>query len=70
MKESTHTLIQQNNIDPDEIITLALDCQMNCTVPIDNNGNPLMNCINWLDTRAAPLTRKFSKGIIKISGLG
>ncbi len=70
VKESTHTLIQQNNIDPDEIITLALDCQMNCTVPIDNNGNPLMNCINWLDTRAAPLTRKFSKGIIKISGYG
>ena len=70
VKKATNTLIQQNNIDPDEILTLAFDCQMNCTIPIDNIGNPLMNSINWLDTRAAPLTRKFSKGIIKISGYG
>ena len=70
VKESTNTLIQQNNIDPNEIISLVLDCQMNCTIPIDNNGNPLMNSINWLDMRAAPITRKFSKGIIKISGYG
>ncbi|MFW9988130.1 MAG: FGGY-family carbohydrate kinase [Candidatus Odinarchaeota archaeon] len=70
VKESTRTLLQENNIDPEEIITLALDCQMNCTIPIDVDGSPLMNCINWLDMRAAPITRKFSKGIIKISGYG
>ncbi|MFX0104462.1 MAG: FGGY-family carbohydrate kinase [Candidatus Hodarchaeota archaeon] len=70
VKKATHTLIQHKNIVPDEILTLAFDCQMNCTIPIDKAGNPLMNCISWLDTRAAPLTHKFSKGIIKISGYG
>lgn len=70
VKESSRTLLHETNIDPEEIITLALDCQMNCTIPIDVDGRPLMNCINWLDMRAAPITRKFSKGIIKISGYG
>ena len=70
VKKATNVLVHQMNINPDEIRALTFDSQMNCTVPIDSKGNPLMNCINWLDTRAAPLTRKFSKGIIKISGYG
>jgi xylulokinase len=68
--ESTNKLIQQSNISPDEIKALAFDCQMNCTIPIDKRGNPLMTCINWLDTRAAIMTHKFSRGLIKISGYG
>jgi len=70
VKNGTNTLIQNANINSDEIIALTFDCQMNCTIPIDNNGNPLMNAISWLDTRAALITRKFSKGMIKISGYG
>ncbi len=70
VKKATNTLIHQSNINPDEILTIVFDCQMNCTIPIDNEGNALTNSISWLDTRAAPLTRKFSKGLIKISGYG
>lgn len=68
VKKATNILTQ--NIDLNEILTITFDCQMNCTIPIDNEGNALMNCISWLDTRAAPLTQKFSKGLIKISGYG
>ncbi|MFX1467868.1 MAG: FGGY-family carbohydrate kinase [Promethearchaeota archaeon] len=68
--KSTTTLIQQSDVRSDEIIALTFTCQMNCTIPIDNVGNPLMRSINWLDTRAASITHKFSKGIIKISGYG
>ncbi len=70
VKKATNILIKENTIDNNEIIALVFDCQMNCTIPIDKNGNPLMNSISWLDTRAAPLTRKYSKGVIKISGYG
>jgi len=70
VKKASNILIQQSKIEPNEIHALSIDCQMNCTVPIDKEGLPLMNCISWLDTRAAPLTQKFSKGIIKISGYG
>jgi xylulokinase len=68
--EATNTLVQQSNIDPNKIIALSFDCQMNCTIPIDKEGNALINCISWLDTRAAPITKKFSKGLIKIAGYG
>jgi xylulokinase len=70
VKKATIALLQQNNIPPDDILALILDCQMNCTIPIDNKGDPLMNSISWLDTRAASITQKFSKGLLKISGYG
>ena len=70
VKEATTTLVHRLNINPDDILALTFDCQMNCTIPVDNKGNSLMNSINWLDTRAASITRKFSKGLIKISGYG
>lgn len=68
--KTTQTIIQGNNIDPSEVAALSFDCQGNCTVPIDREGNPLMRAINWLDTRASIITHKFTKGIIKISGYG
>jgi len=70
VKKATSIVIQQSKIDSNEILALAFDCQMNCTVPIDNDGSALMNCISWLDTRASLLTHRFSKGLIKISGYG
>jgi xylulokinase len=70
VKKGTNILITNNNIDIKEIAALVFDCQMNCTIPIDKKGNPQLKCISWLDTRAAPLTHQFSKGIIKISGYG
>ena len=70
VKKATNTIIQQSNITPDEILALVFDCQMNCTIPIDNEGNALMKSISWLDTRAAQITKNFSKGLIKISGYG
>ncbi len=70
VKKATNILIQQSKIDSNEIVALSVDCQMNCTLPIDYEGSSIMNCISWLDTRAAPITQRFSKGIIKISGYG
>lgn len=68
--KATNKIIQGNNIKPEDVMALVFDCQMNCTVPIDQEGNPLMRCINWLDTRAASIAKKFRKGLIKISGFG
>ena len=70
VKKGTNAIINESNVDKNEIIALAFDCQMNCTIPIDKNGRHLMNSISWLDTRAAPLTHNYSKGVIKISGYG
>ena len=68
--KATPTLINESKVNQNDILALIFDCQMNCTVPIDMEGIPLMKCINWLDTRAAAITHKFTKGIIKISDHG
>jgi len=38
------------------------------TIPIDSEGEPLMPCMTWLDTRAKEQAEKMSSGIIKIAG--
>jgi xylulokinase len=68
--KATHTLINESKVNQNDIFALIFDCQMNCTVPITIEGIPLMHCINWLDTRAAAITHKFTKGIIKIANFG
>jgi xylulokinase len=70
VKSSTGEILQKTNVNKEDIIALTFDCQMNCTIPIDQEGIPLMRCISWLDTRASSITRKFTRGLIKIAGFG
>jgi len=70
VKKSTNEIIKNANINKQDIIAMVFDCQMNCTIPINQEGNALMRCISWLDTRASIVTRKFTKGLIKIAGFG
>ena len=60
--KATHTLIHENNINPDDIIGLIFDSQGNCTIPIDQQGSPLMRAISWLDTRASSIIHRYSEG--------
>jgi len=38
------------------------------TVPVDKDGNPLNNCILWMDMRGAPHLKKQLGGLINIDG--
>jgi len=67
---STVEILQKTNVNKEDIVALTFDCQMNCTIPIDHEGDPLMKCISWLDTRASSVTKKFTRGLIKIAGFG
>jgi len=40
------------------------------TVPVDKDGNALMNCILWMDMRGAPYLRKQFAGHINLAGAG
>jgi xylulokinase len=40
------------------------------TVPVDNNGNALMNCILWMDMRGAPYLKEQFRGLINVTGAG
>ncbi len=39
------------------------------TVPVDQDGNALMNCILWMDMRGAPYLRKQFGGLINLDGI-
>jgi len=68
MKKSITRLLDKNFVPVDDIIAFCNTSQWGGTVPVDKDGNHLMNSIIWLDSRGAPFVKKFNKGLLKISG--
>ncbi|MHA1148350.1 MAG: xylulokinase [Promethearchaeota archaeon] len=62
-------IMESSQINPNDIAGIAFTCQMNCTIPIDQSGEPLMNCISWLDTRASELIITRMGGFPKYKGM-
>ncbi|MBU7039054.1 MAG: carbohydrate kinase, partial [Theionarchaea archaeon] len=66
---TTRTLLEENQTSPEDIAAIVFSAQMAGVVPVDAQGNPLMNCMTWLDSRAAGQAKKIiGKGILKVSG--
>ena len=66
--EGSKELVEKRKIDPNDIVAVCNTSQWSGTVPIDESGKELMNCIIWMDTRGAEQMRKLHKGLIKVSG--
>lgn len=47
---------------------LCCSTQGEGTVPVDRDGNALMNCILWMDMRGAPLLNRRLRGLINVAG--
>lgn len=45
-------------VRPEDIVAIACDSQWSLAVPVDENGQHLMNAIHWLDTRGGPTIEK------------
>ena len=65
-KDGLSEVMALSRVKPSEIKSLGISAQGETLVAIDNDGNPLMNAIVWLDNRAqdeaAELSRHFSFG--------
>lgn len=67
--QTTCTLLEDTGIRSEDVKGIVFSAQMAGVVPLDEQGNALMNCLTWLDTRAAPQARRIiGKGLVKISG--
>lgn len=67
--QTTHSIMEHTDIKGTDISGMVFSAQMAGVLPVDENGNALMNCLTWLDTRAAPQAKKIiGKGLVKISG--
>ncbi|HFE39019.1 MAG TPA: xylulose kinase [Gammaproteobacteria bacterium] len=67
---ATQQVLANAEVNVAFIGAIGLCAQMCGTVAVDSQGNALRNALIWLDTRSAPIARRITAGLIKISGYG
>lgn len=63
-------VLKDANIPPESIIAVTCTSQWSVTVPVDENGEPLMNAIHWMDSRGAPYNQAITRGFPSLQGYG
>jgi xylulokinase len=61
-------LLHKGTVNSDDIVAIAASTQWAGTVPVDREGNPLMNAVIWMDMRGAKYVAEIAGGPIKIEG--
>ncbi|MFX1488781.1 MAG: FGGY-family carbohydrate kinase [Promethearchaeota archaeon] len=68
IKITAKKVIDSGRVPVEDIIGICNTSQWSGTVPLDKDGNNLMNAIIWMDTRGAKYLEQFNKGLLKASG--
>ncbi len=67
--KTSKKVIDSGQVSVKDIVGVSNTSQWSGTIPLDKNGNHLMNAIIWMDTRGAPYIKDVYKGLIKFSGM-
>jgi xylulokinase len=67
---ATKRLLQHHSAYAAAVRAVCCSTQGEGTVAVDQDGVALMNCILWMDMRAAPHLREQFKGLINLTGAG
>ncbi|TKJ27925.1 MAG: xylulose kinase [Promethearchaeota archaeon Loki_b31] len=67
--KTSKKVIDGGFVSVEDIVGVCNTSQWSGTIPLDKNGNHLMNAIIWMDTRGAPYIKNIYKGLIKFSGI-
>jgi len=70
IKRGVHRLSAQASIQKDNIVSICCTSQWSGTVPVDKQGNHLMNAIIWMDSRGAPFVKELTNGWPELKGYG
>jgi len=66
--KTTQSITEKSGIKNEDIVGVVFSAQMAGLIPM-REGTPLLNCLTWLDTRAADQAKKIiGKGLLKVSG--
>lgn len=68
IEEAFQILITKTNIDSRNITAINTTTQWSGVIPINKEGIPLHNCINWMDSRGAENIKKLIGGFPEIDG--
>jgi len=66
----TQRLLKNQPDAAKKVCAICCSTQGEGTIPVDQNGEELSNCILWMDMRGAPYLRTRLKGLININGAG
>lgn len=61
-------VLRESGISPEDIVAVAVTSMWSVTTPIDEQGQPLMNALSWMDGRGAPYNRRIMGGFPNIQG--
>jgi len=61
-------LADRGTVERDRIVAVAVTGQWGSTVPVDRDGEPVDDCIMWLDQRAGSLARAQLGGRLAVDG--
>jgi xylulokinase len=61
-------LLARGHVARDAVIAICCSTQGEGTVPVDRDGNALMNAILWMDMRGAPFINRRLRGAINVGG--
>lgn len=67
---TTRKAVRESNVPSETIVAVACDSQWSVIVPVDEQAEPLMPAVHWLDTRGAPYNRRITAGFPRIKGYG
>jgi xylulokinase len=67
---ATKRLLGRGLVPSSAVRAVCCSTQGEGTVPVDKDGNALMNCILWMDMRGAPFLHEQFKGLINVTGAG
>ena len=68
IKVTAKKVVDSGRVPVEDIVGICNTSQWSGTVPLDKDGNHLMNAIIWMDTRGAKYLKRFNKGLLKASG--
>ncbi|HZU86530.1 MAG TPA: FGGY-family carbohydrate kinase [Anaerolineaceae bacterium] len=63
-------LLARGLVPPTAVRAVCCSTQGEGTIPVDRDGNALMNCVLWMDTRGAAQLNKQFKGLVNLTGVG
>jgi xylulokinase len=66
----TRRALGEAGIDPARVTGVGCSAQWSGTVPVDDQGRPLMRAVIWMDSRGAGQVRRIIRGFPAVQGYG
>ena len=66
--KASKRLIGKGTVSKNSIIAISVSSTFSSTVAVNQEGKPLMNCLTWMDSRAAPYIKNMVGGFPSVDG--